>query len=420
MWELIRANKIKSLVLFFVMGICLLLLGYFLGSYYGGNDGGFFGLSLALLIWGIMSLVSYFGGDSIVLAMSKAKKVTKDVHPQLFNVVEEMKIAAGLHSMPQIYIIPDPAPNAFAVGRNPEKAAIAVTAGLLAKLNRDELQGVIAHEMSHILNRDVLFMTFSGVLLGSIVLLSHIFLRSLWFGGGRRNSSSKGGGQAQMIVMIIAIVMAVLAPIMARLLYFAISRKREYLADASAVRLTRYPEGLAAALEKISNSTEDLKTANKATAGLYIANPLKKKGKRLQNLSSTHPPISERIKILRNISQGANFINYQNAFTSVKGRSGRTNIIPASKIHENHNIPLRDASEDVKPKTANQKVRETGNLIKKLNNFLFVTCLCGMKFKIPPDFKKTKFSCPRCGRINCVPTAELATLAGISDVIEKK
>lgn len=419
MWELIRANRIKSLVLFFVMGICLLMLGYFLGNYYGGKDGGFYGLTLALLIWGIMSLVSYFGGDSIILSMSKARKVTKNVHPQLFNVVEEMKIAAGLHSMPQIYIIPDPSPNAFAVGRNPDKAAIAVTAGLLAKLNRDELQGVIAHEMSHILNLDVLFMTFSGVLLGSIVLLSHIFLRSLWFGGGRRNSSNKGGGQAQMFLLVIAIVMAVLAPIMARLLYFAISRKREYLADASAVRLTRYPEGLASALEKISNSTKDLKTANKATAGLYIANPLKKKGRKLNNLTSTHPPISERIKILRHISQGANYINYQNAFSTVKGRSQRTNIIPASKIHEKQNIPLRNASQDLKQKTASQKLRNTGDLIKKINNFVFVTCTCGMKFKIPPDFKKSKFKCPRCGHINHIPTTELATLAGISNVIDK-
>ncbi|MFC1898686.1 M48 family metallopeptidase, partial [Candidatus Cloacimonadota bacterium] len=398
MWELIRANKRKSLILFFVMGIFLLLLGYFLGGYYGGSEGGIYGLLLALFIWSIMSLVSYFSGDSIILMMSRAKLVTHDVHPQLFNVVEEMKIAAGLPAMPKVYIIPDPAPNAFAVGRKPEKCAIAVTAGLLSALNRDELQGVIAHEMSHILNRDVLFMTFSGVLLGSIVLLSHVFLRSLWFGGGRSRSNSKGGGQAQMIVMVVAIVMAVLAPIMARLLYFAISRKREYLADASAVRLTRYPEGLASALEKISTSTYDLQSANKATAGLYIANPLKQKGRKLANLSSTHPPINERIKILRNISQGANFINYQNAYSSVKGSSGRTNIIPASKIREKEQVSLRTkSSETGTQKSKTRKARDLSDLMKTVNNFVFVTCLCGMKFKIPPDFKEEKFSCPRCG-----------------------
>ena len=417
MWELIRANKIKSLVLFFVMGICLLLLGFFLGAYYGDAEGGYIGLTFALLIWGIMSLVSYFGGDSIILAMSKAKPVTYDVHPQLFNVVEEMKIAAGLPTMPKVYIIPDPAPNAFAVGRTPEKAAIAVTAGLLATLNRDELQGVIAHEMSHILNRDVLFMTFAGVLLGSIVLLSHVFLRSLWYGGGRSRSNSKGGGQAQIILMVIALVMAILAPIMARLLYFAISRKREYLADASAVRLTRYPEGLASALEKISNSTYDLQTANKATAGLYIANPLKPNGQKLANLTSTHPPIKERITILRRISQGANFIDYQNAFSSVKGRAGNTNIIPPSKIREKEKVSLREKSA-LEEKSKTKTTRDLGDLMKKVNNFIFLTCLCGMKFKIPPDFKDDKFTCPRCGRLNHVPTADLAALSALSDVVK--
>jgi heat shock protein HtpX len=383
------------------MGICLVLLGWFLGGYYGGSDGGFFGITLALLIWGIMSLISYFGGDSIILSISKAKPVTHDIHPQLFNVVEEMKIAAGLTTMPKIYIIPDQAPNAFAVGRNPNKAAIAVTAGLLARLNRDELQGVIAHEMSHIVNHDVLFMTFSGVLLGSIVILSHVFLRSLWYdSGSRRSSGNKGGGQAQLIMMIIAMLMAILAPIMARLLYFAISRKREYLADASAVRLTRYPEGLASALEKISNSTDDLQTANKATAALYIANPLKKKGMKLNNLTSTHPPINERIKILRSISQGAGFSNYQIAYSSVKKHSGSINIIPASVLHEKNTVPLRKESDSSKQKSVTQKTRDTGDIIKKLNNFLFLTCTCGLKLKIPPDFKREKFRCPRCGRIH--------------------
>ncbi|HPR18547.1 MAG TPA: M48 family metallopeptidase, partial [Candidatus Cloacimonadota bacterium] len=374
-------------------------LGYLIGNYYGGRDGGFTGLIFALLIWGIMSIVSYFGGDSIILSMSQAKLVTHDVHPQLFNVVEEMKIAAGLPKMPKIYIIPDPAPNAFAVGRSPENAAIAVTAGLLATLNRDELQGVIAHETSHILNRDVLFMTFSGVLLGSIVILSNFFLRSLWFGGGnKRSSSNKGGGQLQMILMLIALVMAILAPMMARLLYFAISRKREYLADASAARLTRYPEGLASALEKISNSIYDLQTANKATAALYIANPLKQKGHKLSDLTSTHPPIHERIAILRKMASNANYFAYQNAYSTIKGNRGRTNIIPASEIHKNENIPLRQASGE-----STKNVRDLGDLMKKVNNFTFVTCACGMKFKVPPDFKEDKFTCPRCGRINYIP-----------------
>ncbi|MBT4576051.1 MAG: M48 family metalloprotease, partial [Candidatus Cloacimonetes bacterium] len=207
MWELIQANKRNSLFLFFIMGICLLVLGFFIGGAYAGEDGGFIGLFIAFGIWILMSMLSYFKGESIILMMSKAKKISYNVHPKLFNVVEEMKLAANLPTMPDIYIIPEEAPNAFAVGKKPENCAIAVTAGLLERLNRDELQGVIAHEMSHILNRDVLFMTFSGVLLGSIVFLSHAFLRSMWYGGGRnrfKSKSSKGSGQIQMFLTVAA------------------------------------------------------------------------------------------------------------------------------------------------------------------------------------------------------------------------
>ena len=422
MWELIRANKQKSLILFFVMGICLLVLGYFIGGAYGGEEGTFFGLGLALFIWILMSVISYFSGDSIILAMSKAKRVSPNVHPQLFNVVEEMKIAANLPAMPKVYIIPDPAPNAFATGRNPQNASIVVTAGLLSKLNRDELQGVVAHEMSHIFNRDILFMTFSGVLLGSIVFLSHVFLRSMWFSGGRSrrySSRSKGGGQIQMIMMIVAILMAILAPLMARLLYLAISRKREYLADATAVRLTRYPEGLASALEKISGTDLNLTSANKATAALYIINPLKPKGRKMSNLSSTHPPIDERIKVLRTIAGGANYINYQNAFTKIAGRGKRSNLIPSSVIHDKENIKLQTIS---KPEPAGTKkgVRDLGDLIRAVNKYVFISCLCGLKMKLPPGFKKDKFPCPRCGRINQVPIAELAVLVGVTEELEKQ
>jgi len=275
MWELIRANRRKSIVLFGVMGISLMALGYVAGSAFF-PDGGIAGLFIALMIWTILSLVSYFRGSSILLAVSKAQEVTHDVHPRLFNVVEEMKIAANLPAMPKVYIIPDPAPNAFATGMKPEKSAVAITAGLLSKLNRDELQGVVAHEMAHILNRDVLFVTFDGILLGSIVLISQVFLRGMFYSSlsGRRYSGSSrdGGGQAQLVMMVVAIVLAILVPIMARLLYFAISRKREYLADASAARLTRYPEGLASALEKIASSDLDLASANKVTAPMFEGN----------------------------------------------------------------------------------------------------------------------------------------------------
>ena len=330
MWELIRANKRKSMILFVGMGFLLILIGYVFGSFYEPDAGGFIGIFFALILWSILSMVSYFGGSKILLGISGAKEVSQEIHPQLFNVVEEMKIASSFPYMPKVYIIDDPAPNAFATGVKPEKTAIAVTSGLLERLSRYELQGVVAHEMSHIINRDVLLMTFAGMMLGAITIISEVFLRGLYFGGGSRykSKSSKSSGQAQLIIMIVALVLAILAPILARLLYFAISRKREYLADASAVRLTRYPEGLASALEKISNSDLDLQKANKITAPMYIVNPLKKKGMKLSDLSSTHPPISERIRILRNLQQGANFKNYQQAFEIVKWK--KSDLIPSS------------------------------------------------------------------------------------------
>ncbi|MFO7721638.1 MAG: M48 family metallopeptidase [Bacteroidales bacterium] len=303
MWELIRANRRKSFFLLLGMGIVLLLLGYVIGYGIGGPYTAFNGLIIATGIWFVMTLVGFYKGSSILLSASNAVEVTPDVHPRLFNVVEEMRIAAGLSKMPKVYIIQSNALNAFASGRNPENSAIAVTAGLLAVTNRDELQGVVAHEMSHIVNRDIRFMTLAGIMLGSIVLISQVFMRGVFYSSATRyRGSSKEGGGAQLVMMAVALLFAILAPIAAQLLYFAISRKREYLADASAVKLTRYPEGLASALEKISGSSADLESANKVTAPMFIANPLKPKGARMRNLSSTHPPIDERIRILRQLS----------------------------------------------------------------------------------------------------------------------
>ena len=292
MWQQIRANKRNSIILLGTMAVVLMILGFIIGAAFVGPEGGFFGLIIATVIWIILMLISFAGGDQILLASSKAQPVTHDVHPQLFNIVEEMTIAANLGKMPKVYIINDPAPNAFATGRSPESASVAVTAGLLARLNRDELQGVIAHEVSHILHRDILFVTLAGVMLGSIVLISQIFLRGMFYSSmssSRRYSSrSSGGGYAQIVLVIIAIIAAILAPIMAQILYFALSQRREYLADAGGARLTRYPDGLANALEKISTSSVQLKSANKVTAPMYISNPLK--AKKAASRFSTHPP----------------------------------------------------------------------------------------------------------------------------------
>jgi len=401
MWELIAANRRKSIFIFIGMGLLLILIGFTFGSFYEPESGGFLGIFFALILWGILSMVSYFAGSKILLAVSGAKEVTQDVHPQLYNVVEEMRIAANLPHQPKIYIIADPAPNAFATGIKPENSAIAVTAGLLGTLNRDELQGVVAHEMSHIINRDVLVMTFAGMMLGAITLMAEVFTRSLWFGGGSRykSKSSDKGGQGQIIILVLAIALAILGPIMAQLLYFAISRKREYLADASAVRLSRYPEGLASALEKISGTNLDLKTANKVTAPMYIINPLKKKGMQIANLTSTHPPITERINILRSMSQGVNYVNYQNAFNSVKGK--RSVLVPQSGLTDAAIIPLRSSLADESAVENNFKVkRDVGDLMMKLNDFKFISCTCGIKIKIPPDYKSNSITCPKCKRIH--------------------
>ncbi|RKY09821.1 MAG: peptidase M28 [Planctomycetota bacterium] len=410
MWEQIRANKRNSVILLLVMALCLMGLGYVIGIAFFGSKAGFFGLIIATAVWLVLLAVSFAGGDQILLAASKATPVTHDVHPQLFNVVEEMTIAANLPKMPKVYIINDPAPNAFATGRSPESASVAVTAGLLARLNRDELQGVIAHEVSHILHRDILFITLAGIMLGSIVLISQVFLRGMFYSsmmGSRRRYSggSSGGGQAQMIMMLIAILAAILAPIFAYLLYFALSRRREYLADAGAVRLTRYPEGLAGALEKIANDpAPQLASANKVTAPMYIANPLKgKKQRKLSDLTSTHPPISERIRILRNLSRGASFKDYSDSYSQTVG--GKP-IIPASALKESESVEIRQPG--AKPKkaaSAQKQMRQVGDIMRRVNQFTFLTCACGLKLKIPPNFKSNKVPCPRCKRSLDVPKA---------------
>ena len=414
MWELIQSNRRKTMLLFFGMGVALVLLGYFIGSYFYPGGGGPFGIVFALFIWFILSLISYTSGSSILLSVSNAQEVSPGVHQQLFNIVEEMQIAASLPKMPKVYIINDAAPNAFATGIKPEHSAITVTAGLLSKLNRDELQGVIAHEMSHIANRDILVMTFAGIMLGSIVLISEIFLKGLWFTGGSsaryRSRSSSDSGQGQIVIMVIAIILAILAPIAAQLLYFAISRRREYLADANGARLTRYPEGLASALEKISSTSLDLKSANKVTAPMFIVNPLKKKGMKLSDLTSTHPPTSERIKILRSMAGGVNYINYQNAFNSVKGKNSV--LLPASALADNSKIDVRKPSSEIKSQDNIKEKRDLGDLMMTVNKYAFIVCACGLKMKVPPDYKEKSITCPRCGRINEVPLGDISAISG--------
>jgi len=395
MWEQIRSNRIRSVVLVIGMGALLFVVGYFLGLYF--FESGIGGLLIAIALWLIMTLLGYFQGDSILLATAGAKKISHDDHPRLYNIVEEMRIASGLPKTPDIYIIDDPSLNAFATGRDPNKAAVAITSGLLKQLNRDELQGVMAHEISHIKNKDVLLMAMTSVLLGTIVMISWYGSRIMIYGGGGSRRSSSSGGAAQGIIMIVALLLMILAPIFAQLIYFAISRKREYLADASAAMYTRYPEGLASALEKLGASTSQLKSANQATAPMYIVNPFRKKGREATDLSSTHPPLSERIRILRAMGGGASFIDYDNAYKQV--RNGKGSIIPASAMSlagESAKISSRGPA--VEDPGRLERTRETSDLMWKLSNYKSIDCLCGTKLRVPPHFEEKTIQCPHCGR----------------------
>ncbi|HML75589.1 MAG TPA: M48 family metallopeptidase [Anaerohalosphaeraceae bacterium] len=399
MWEQIRINKRNSMILLTAMAGLLLGLGGLLGYAFVGPQGVGVGILIAGGVWLLLTLISFSSGDQILLASSGAVEVTPEVHPMLFNIVEEMKIAAQLPAMPKVYIIPDPSPNAFATGRNPSKSAVAVTEGLLAKLNRDELQGVIAHEVSHIVHRDILFVTLAGIMLGTIVLLADVFLRGTMYGSHRRYSS-RDNNNAQGLMIIIALVAAILAPLMAQILYFALSRKREFLADAGAVRLTRYPEGLASALEKISGSKIPMETANKVTAPMYISSPFR--GAKA-NLFSTHPSAQQRIHVLRAMMHGANYQDYDQAYRSVTGKSG---VIPAAALKESEAIPTRQADTRSEPQPqpaakAQQRIL-FGDFIRKQQGFAFIDCPCGVKLKLPPNLPTSKVQCPRCKTVHTV------------------
>lgn len=258
--------------------------------------------------------------------------------------------------------------------------------------------------MSHIFHRDILFITLAGIMLGSIILLSQVFTRSLYYrGSGRRYSSGgRGGGQAVIIFAIIALIAAILAPILAQILYFAISQKREYLADAGSARLTRYPEGLASALEKIAaDSAPQLASANKVNAPMFISNPFKKKlGLSASRLLNTHPPIEKRIKILRSMSGGASYRDYSKAYTSI---TGYRTIIPPSAITQEE-VAIREASEKAKKQEKTEKqMHQVADIMRKVNGFIFMTCLCGLNLKIPPNFNRPAVTCPRCHRELQIP-----------------
>jgi heat shock protein HtpX len=401
MWEQILANRRRSAVLIVGMAVILLLIG-FTGGELIAPDAGAVGLLLALLVWGGMMLAYFTSAESILMHGAYARELKRDDSPQLFNVVDEMRLASGLGFMPRIYLIDDPAPNAFAVGRKPETSAIAVTTGLMYRLNRDELQGVIAHEIGHLKNRDVQFMTLAAVMLGTIVILSEIVRRSLWYGGrgrSRSDSRSGGGGQAQVIILVVGLLFAILGPIMAQLLYFACSRKREYLADASGAQFTRYPEGLASALEKISQAHVPLSFASKATAPMFIINPLSADGDEPDSVFASHPPTKERIRVLRAMT-GASFADYEAAYRRAKGGS----LIGARTLQAASQEAIRAPSNEGPIQTR----QDSHDLARRSAGYLRLRCNCGLEISVPEGYEQDEIRCFRCGSVLPIPSATSA------------
>src|SRR5512141_303789 len=301
-YEQIGSNKRQSFLLAAFVVIVLGVLGFVIGYAISGSPSGAVVVTVLAIGFGSLTgVATYFGGDKLVLTASGARQVNETSAPQLMNVVREMAIAASV-PMPAVYIIDDSAPNAFATGRDPQHAAVAVTSGLLEKLDREELQGVLGHELSHVRNFDIRFTLIVAVMVGAIAILADFFLRFTFWGGARRSSSREGGAGAQAVIFVIAIVLAILAPIIARFIQLAVSRQREYLADASSVELTRNPYGLERALAKIGGDQEVLEVANRGTQHMYFTNPIKKFEARSSGLMDTHPPILDRINRLRQLT----------------------------------------------------------------------------------------------------------------------
>jgi len=302
----VAANKRRSVLLLVVLSLVLVLFGVLAGFVMTGTqEGAILAVPVAIGVAFLLSAGAWFSGDAVILAASGAHRVGPDAAPELHNVVTELCLAAAI-PVPALWLIDDSAPNAFATGRDPEHASIAVTTGLLEKLDREALQGVIGHELAHVRNYDIRFALLVGVLVGSIALIADILLRGARygaFGGGRRSrSSGSSGGGLMAVILIAAIVLAIVAPLFARLVQLAISRQREYLADATSVELTRNPDGLERALATIAADQEPLEVANRATQHLYIVNPIKKVDLSTRGLFSTHPPIADRIDRLRRLT----------------------------------------------------------------------------------------------------------------------
>lgn len=430
MWQQIQKNKRNSYILIFLLLLTLLIMGAVFGVAFAEymqseieTDHSYLinsminGIYIALFIWIILLFTALIQGKKIILSLNHAYYLPKHSHKILENVVEEMSIAAGLPKIPEIYVIDTPMPNAFATGLSPDKSAIAVTTGLLTELNRDELQGVIAHEIAHIVNRDTMYMIFAGVMLGAIVLLAETQFRI--YGSSSRRSSCKRSGGGNGVIILICLILAIIVPFVAKIIYFSISQRREYLADACAVQFTRYPQGLAQALAKISTSVYVYRDADQITSAMYIVHPLdcekeyKNTYSMFERLFSTHPPTEKRIAVLTKMI-GADFNAYNDAFFKVSGK--RRTILTKEELRNVKPLKIREKTnkevtsnglligtaiagsciQTESMDTIKERKREAENIIWKANNYIFKQCECGTKFKIPEEYKGQEIECPHC------------------------
>jgi heat shock protein HtpX len=421
MWEQIRYNQTRTALLIAGIGAIWLLLGYIFGILAGVRpqdrfETGMYGVIIASILWVLAVIFAYYFGDRMLLTMSGARKITTgDLH-RIYDIVEELQLASGLETTPATYVIKDPSMNAFAIGRDPKKAAVIVTSGLLTRLNRDELQGVIGHEIAHIKNRDVLLMSICTTLFGTIQIVTWLFSPKRLFEGGSDREDNPScltpilvtgfliilgvliSREWSLIIILLYIpAFMLLAPFLAKLIYYAISRRREYLADACSALYTRYPEGLASALEKIAASTDQLLFASTATAPIFIVNPFRQRGMAASDITSTHPPISERIRILRAMAH-ASYAEYDRAYREVRGID--KGVIPAYAMASAGTTVIREAAPDELDHI--QQARHTSNLLWNLNNYRTINCTCGIRMRLPPGFKMSEVKCPHCGTVIAV------------------
>lgn len=394
MFSLIRSNQRKSAILIVLMGALFLLIGYGVAGWVDPGAG-LMGLAVAFVLWLILLLVSLAGGERMLMAQAGGREIVKADAPQLFNIVEEMTIAAGLAQPPRIFIIDSTIPNAFAVGRNERRAAVGVTTGLLARLDRDELQGVVAHEIAHIKHRDTLFMTIAATTLGAVIIIADLFLRGLRFQAAASRRNSKENAAGFLVILVLSLVFAVIAPLLARLLYFACSRRREYLADAGAAQFTRYPEGLASALEKIAGAQQPDTPSSRVLEPLYIISPQAAHAERA-GWFSTHPATSERIRILRSMGGMASLSAYEAAFGKLKAGKSVLGSLAAT----DPSAAARPASSAPPPLPLPVGWRAARGVLHEADDARIVDCSCGLRMRIPPAWQGADITCPRCGRIH--------------------